>query len=224
MNIVSGIATAPGISALLNAPRERVTASRTSTGTNDQTGRAAEAPSRRERPSGVPAENRVERAAKTAAMPALRGVISSGDPRMVRFVEAVQALRLDADTASTLPPDRLSRLRDAAKLVFKVARDIPREVRPTDSYPEPVQGEKVSATDEIVRGTERTGNPPDGKTSATTESESSAAEAPLSVIAKIESAREPASAGGSPEGSKEPLESGSTAEPANATTTIDIAT
>ena len=145
MSIVSGLATATGISTLLNAPRERTAAPTSNRGTSDQPGRPSEGAAGRIRAPGIPAESRVDRIARAETAAPLRGGAPSGDPRMVRFVEAVQALRLDADTASTLSPDRLSRLRDAARLVFKVARDIPREVRPTESNPEAGRTERARA-------------------------------------------------------------------------------
>ena len=134
MSIVSGLATATGVSSLLNAPRD------TNLTLRQQTGEAAPlAAVRRAEAKDAQVEGRavtvrpVQSAgvAEQAATPSKQ----SSDPRYSQFVDAVTALRIDFSEA-TLTRQRIAELRAAAKEVFKMDDGIPREVKPDIPTPE----------------------------------------------------------------------------------------
>lgn len=62
--------------------------------------------------------------------------IVQGSGRYMRFVDAVQALRLNTADAAELPPARVEQLREAAKEVFDIHTGIPREQRPSEVFEE----------------------------------------------------------------------------------------
>ena len=131
MNIVSGVATAPGISSLLNAPRN---ASLEVTAQASDPARK-EAIKKLEQDSKVSGRQQAPRAAEGAGK--TRGNRSServvpGNSRYTKFVKAVMALRLDTEAANALTPERVEELRSAAREVFSVTDDIPRDLRPSE--------------------------------------------------------------------------------------------
>lgn len=135
MSIVTGIATASGISPLLNAPRDTIADLRAARGDGQQAtvARLAEdhprvsAKRKVVRPVLAPAK------ADTAQSVPARTPSNSGDNRYARFVQAVEALRLDYDAASELTAARIAELKAAAEEVFKMGDSVPREVRASDS-------------------------------------------------------------------------------------------
>ncbi len=73
-----------------------------------------------------------------AAVPAdhrLGGYLPSQDSRYVRFVDAVQALRIDRD-GTTLSAAQLARIMEAAEEIFMIGDGIPHEVRPAKAEAE----------------------------------------------------------------------------------------
>ena len=142
MSIISGIATAPGISALLNAPRER-NVSLEATSTESRSRGNSEGETQTARVLGTRPGQAVTGVDRAAIAQASLSRETTNDPRLARFVDAVQALRLNADTASDLTPGRISELRAAAKEVFEYTGEIPRDVRPTDTAPEPPKAAAV---------------------------------------------------------------------------------
>lgn len=143
MSIVSGLATAPGISALLNAPRDNNLLLRFATGDpapqatvkraegdGDVAGRAQSV-----RP--VVAQSKAE----SLQTPVRR---ESNDPRYTKFLDAVEALRVDLSEAN-LTRERVSELRAAAKEVFQM------ENVPEDTRPEPGEVQRAEAIDRAAR-------------------------------------------------------------------------
>lgn len=69
----------------------------------------------------------------------------SDDSRYVRFVEAVQALRIDPEQTK-LPPAQVERMMESAREIFKLDDGIPRPVRPP--APEPPSPPRAAADKE----------------------------------------------------------------------------
>ena len=64
--------------------------------------------------------------------PELQTNIARGNPKYSMFVDAVQALRLDKSSAAELSPERVAQLKAAAREVFKITGEIPRDLRPSE--------------------------------------------------------------------------------------------
>ena len=192
MSIVTGIATAPGISALLNAPRERNPAVDAASGkqaARTSVDGASTQSSERGASSERPVQG-IERAA-LARFDAAQGQIK--DPRIARFVEAVQALRLTNESAAALAPGRLSDLRAAAKIVFKIENDIPREVRPSENGGAKTPPRADAADKPLPEQAAERATIASGKPSATAEPEEAEAaplQTPESVVAAPDEASE----------------------------------
>lgn len=138
MSIVSGIATASGLSPLLNAPRDANVDLRAARGDAQQVtvSRLAED---QQRPASVrkvarPVFSPSQSEGLQASVPRRSAELT--DNRYVRFVDAVEALRLDYDAASELTADRIADLKAAAEAVFKMGDSVPREVRSYEATPE----------------------------------------------------------------------------------------
>ncbi|MEM1298991.1 MAG: hypothetical protein AAGH68_06885 [Pseudomonadota bacterium] len=128
MSIVSGLATAPGVSALLNAPRETNaslralavdTASKAAVKRADGAVKTVE---RTESARPVAASSKSQTSTPSYNRP-------SNDARYTKFVDAVTALRIDLSEVK-LTKQRIAELRQAAKEVFNMDDGVPREVRP----------------------------------------------------------------------------------------------
>jgi len=126
MSIVSGISTAPGISPLLNAPRETQQTLRI-----DDTTDAGQLT--RARPGQITGHPLADRPVSNVTREANAGqhtdIRQSSDSRYTRFVKAVQALRMDP-TDAILDDKRVAELIDAAEGFFLVDDGVPREVQP----------------------------------------------------------------------------------------------
>ena len=143
MSIVSGLATAPGISSLLNARREINPSLRIVAGDFSVDGASNDGGSNR-RPSGGAQSLRPITAPDEAEAAQTHIHRASSDPRYLQFVDAVTALRVDLSEVS-LSNERIAELRKAAKEVFRM------DGVPTDRQPDPVKAtvkrpDPVSAT------------------------------------------------------------------------------
>lgn len=156
MPIISGIATAPGISALMTPARDTNADLRNAAGEQSQQAKltdAADVP----KVSGSRMTERpllgTSSAPKTGSTPDQSRPIGT-DSRLKQFVKAVQALRLNQDTATALTPDRVAQLRAAAREVFKI-EDVPRDVRPSETLSAALKSaetrEKADAADRAAR-------------------------------------------------------------------------
>lgn len=151
MSIVSGLATAPGVSALLNAPRETNASLRSLAA--DLAPKAAV-----KRADGdVKAVKRTESvrpvagSAKTQASTASY-IRPSNDARYTKFVDAVTALRIDLSEVK-LTKQRIAELRQAAKEVFNMDDGVPREVRPDVPSPGALAAEARAEANDRVEAT-----------------------------------------------------------------------
>lgn len=68
--------------------------------------------------------------------PAQNTAITEGSGKYMRFVDAVQALRLNTVEASRMSPARVEELKEAAEEVFDIRNGIPREQRPAEVFEE----------------------------------------------------------------------------------------
>lgn len=150
MSIVSGIATASGVSSLLNASRDTNTVLRFAAG--DPVPQAAvRRPEEDRRAVSNPQAVRpvvAPNAAEGAQTPIRR---ESSDPRYTKFVDAVEALRVDLSETS-LTRERIAELREAAKIVFRmdgVPEDKRDEIR--DQAAEQADRAEVRAADNRKR-------------------------------------------------------------------------
>lgn len=139
MSIVSGLATATGVSSLLNAPRDSNFNLRQQTGEAAPLAAVRRAESRDAQVEGRAATARPVLSAGLSEQVSVAGK-QSRDPRYTQFVDAVTALRIDFSEA-TLTRQRIAELRAAAKEVFKMDDGIPREVKPDIPSPEAAAAE-----------------------------------------------------------------------------------
>lgn len=65
-----------------------------------------------------------------------RALRDARDPRTIQFLIAVRALRVDMDSARSIPTEELTAMRAAASEIFNIENDIPREKRPIE-IPQP---------------------------------------------------------------------------------------
>ncbi len=144
MSVLSGIATAPGLSALLNSPRDANTDLRRATGdvaTQVKVRQAGENP----RVSGKRAiERAVAAFSKAEAAQRSAKERPAPDSRYAQFMKAVQALRLDYDL-QTLTPDRVADLKAAAREIFMMDDGVPGEVRPAPADPKAAEDQRQEA-------------------------------------------------------------------------------
>lgn len=182
MSIVSGISTAPGISPLLNAPREtqqilRLDASAATSQTADSS-KVVDLSTRARPVTGV---------AREANSGQFQDIRTSTDDRYSRFVKAVQALRIDP-TDEILDDRRVAELIEAAEGFFLVDDGVPREVQPLPPDAsiriEPIQpdpepelweqavedsGDKAEESDELALESQRSQNDAQPTRAETTE-------------------------------------------------------
>ena len=125
MSIVSGLATAPGIAPLLNAPRETQQDHRASPSSARADG--IEANGSAKEANGIPRPVIAVESRPNAS--GVGGFAPSQDNRYVRFVEAVQALRLDP-TLTPVDKRKVADLLNKATEYFLVNDGVPREVQP----------------------------------------------------------------------------------------------
>lgn len=151
MPIITGIATAPGISALMTPARDTNADLRNAAGEQSQQAKltdAADAP----KVSGSRMTERpllgTSSAPQTGTTPDPSRPIAT-DSRLKQFVKAVQALRLNHDTATALTPDRVAQLRAAAREVFKI-EDVPRDVRPSETLSAALKSAETTAKAEAA--------------------------------------------------------------------------
>lgn len=141
MSVVSGIATASGVSSLLNAPGGN------KADVAKRTGGAPETAATNALRIDHTITRIVERLTGVDNQPtsgdpnAAQANVIPGSGRYSRFVEAVQALRLDEATAAELTPERVAQLKAAAAEVFNMRSDIPRELRPVEIFEEQRQAD-----------------------------------------------------------------------------------
>ena len=147
MNIVSGIATASGVSSLLNAPRDSNATLRVVSG--DPAPQAA----LRSAEGGAGAARRTETVRPVSEPARAEGAPASlrresSDPRYTQFLDAVTALRVDL-SEETLTRQRISELRSAAKEIFNL------DGVPADTAPDPTETGAEAARAEAAQRAER---------------------------------------------------------------------
>ena len=163
MSIVSGVATAPGIAPLLNAPRETHQGLRVDPSTAPTRSEALQSTGRL---TARPVVGVADGQGKDRP-PEFR---HSTDSRYERFVQAVQVLRMDF-TEDVLDEDRVRRLLDSAEDFFLVDDGIPREVQPLPPDPESrvepmvtLDYDPILSPDEQVTDTVKTDDDPAAET------------------------------------------------------------
>lgn len=85
-----------------------------------------------------------------------------GNIRYSRFVDAVQALRLDKSDAAELTRERVAELKAAAEEVFNMRSDIPKDESPAEIYAEQMQRkstQEAAAVESRKQATERSEDP-----------------------------------------------------------------
>ncbi|MEM7212861.1 MAG: hypothetical protein AAF479_13375 [Pseudomonadota bacterium] len=135
MSVVSGIATANGVSSLLNGRFDSA---------SDQKRARDASPSPPGKALRIDASisRIVERMRGGAEVtlptqsPASGTAIAKGSGKYMRFVDAVQALRLNTADAARMSPARVEELKEAAKEVFDIRSGVPREQRPAEAFEE----------------------------------------------------------------------------------------
>ena len=126
MTIVSGIATATGVSPLLNAPREADPVAKPAADRNAQ---SVASPNLSRIASATQTTRPVLGVSDPGTSDAPVNFKPSRDSRYVLFAKAVRALRLDPET-TRLSKAQLTELMAAARDVFMLDDGVPREVRP----------------------------------------------------------------------------------------------
>lgn len=134
MSIVSGIATAPGVSSLLNAPRDVNADLRASAQEQQQVAEIKRADAARRVPENRGADRPLLRDLDAESGQRAPARSSNGDSRYERFVQAVQALRGDFETLR-IPDSKIAIMKASADEVFMLGDGVPGDV------PKPVIGE-----------------------------------------------------------------------------------
>lgn len=142
MSIVSGLATATGVSSLLNAPREGDSGIKPAADRNTQSVASVNL-------SRVAASTQTARPVLGLSYPdgpdAPLNFRPSRDSRYVMFVKAVQALRMDPESEG-MTRAQMSDLMAAARDIFMLDDGIPKQVRPID-VPDAVEQAETRAAD-----------------------------------------------------------------------------
>lgn len=144
MSVVSGIATSSGAVTRLNVPGSDKADSTKNIENN--VGSASTDAVRIDKSAARIVERvaSVSDGSERVPLTGAKAGLTPGDGRYSRFVDAVQALRLDESTAAELTPERVAELKAAAAEVFNIRSDIPREQRPSEVLDEqrPLEAER----------------------------------------------------------------------------------
>ena len=152
MSIVSGLATASGVSPLLNAPRDTNRDQSATTAGADlrAVGHDLQGAGKRAGERFVPRP--VLQALPTQAQGATAAREHADGSRYARFVDAVLALRLDHDL-TYLPRHRAAAVMAAGREIFKMDDGLPKTVRPPEPAPAPTgsgPGSDAGATSDVT--------------------------------------------------------------------------
>ena len=133
MSVMSGVATFTGASSPLNGRLDAASLPKRARDTSvPQPGKAL-----RIDPSILRIVERVSGGLDASAVkqPAAQNTIAKGSGKYMRFVDAVQALRLNTADAARMSPARVEELKEAAAEVFDI-HGVPREQRPAEVFEE----------------------------------------------------------------------------------------